>query len=137
MVRRFVEQEQVRVLGDGPCEQHATLLPAGKTVEQSVGRDARLAKYCLGVGIVVAVLRNACHHHVAHGAFHVGGDFLHHAGNLQASALHNLAAVHAHRSLDYLEQRALAFAVTAYKANAVARLDIKRGVVQERRAAKT
>ena len=33
MAGGFVQQKQVRILSEGPCKEHATLLPAGKAVE--------------------------------------------------------------------------------------------------------
>ena len=141
MVRRLVQQEQVRIARHGPREQHAALLATAQAVERSVGSDARLSKNGFGMAIAhgivrMTVPRHARHHNIADGPVQVRGNLLHHAGDLESGLLYDFARVRFHLARKHLEQRALALAVTAYKANAVTRLDVERDIVQERRAAK-
>ena len=130
MVCRLVQQQQVRVLRDGPCKEHATLLSAAQAVVQSVARDARLAEDGLGMGIVVAAaLPN---HHIADSPLDVCRNFLNHAAHAEPRLFHNLARLSLHLATKHLEQCTLAFAVTADKAYPVARLDVERHVVEQR-----
>ena len=139
VVSRFIEEQQVGVLRDGPCKKHATLLPAAQAVVQSVVRDARLSENRFGMGIVVAVFAaiprrrtsdsDFSHHHVAYRPFDMRGDFLNHARNPEARPLDNFTRLRFHFASEDLQKSALAFPITAHQANPVARLDIKRNIV--------
>ena len=138
MVRRFVQQEQVRIARNSPCKEHATLLSTRKAVERSVRRNPRLSQDGFGVAVAHGSVRtaNARHHHVAHRPFQVGRNFLYHPGNLEPRLFDDIAGVRFHLAGEHLQQGALAFAIATYQADTVARLDIERDIVQKGRTAK-
>ena len=75
---------------------------------------------------------NTRHHHVADSPFDVRGNFLDHAAHAEPRLFHDIARLRLHLARKHLEERALAFAIAADKANPVAGLDVERHVVQQR-----
>ena len=102
MVRGFVQQQQVRVLGERLRKKSAAFLATAQTVIKSLRINPRFAQNRLGMSIVGAVLHNPRHDHIADRALDMGRNFLNHARNPQPGLLDNLAGLHLHLGREHL-----------------------------------
>ena len=59
-------------------------------------------------------------------------DFLNHTRNPEPGFFYDVARLGLHLTAKHLKQRALALAIAANQANAVARLDVERHIVEQR-----
>ena len=107
-------------------------MPTAQVVVQGGRIDTRLAKNCLGMGVVRTVRNHSSHHYIADRPFDVRRDFLNHARNPEPRFFYDVARLGLHLTAKHLEQRALALAIAADQANAVASLDVERHVVEQR-----
>ena len=150
MVRRLVEQEQIRIFGDGTRKKHTAFLATAQAVVRSIRINASFAQNSFGSRIVDSIVQNFLrnhgtathhgdtpHHDIANRPVEVRRNFLNHAAHTESRLFHDFAGIRLHLARQHFQKRTFAFAITAHKANAVARLDIERDIIQKRRTAKT
>ena len=134
VVGRFIEQEQVRFLGDCLCKKNAAFLTARKGVVKGFRIDARFSENVFAGGVP---FRSIPDHNIADSAFDVGGDFLNQSGDSQAVLADDFARIRFHFARDDFEKGAFSFSVTAHETNAFAFVDVERHGIEKRRVAKT
>ena len=140
MVRRLVEQEQIRFLRQQPREMRAHHPAAGKLARRTVvirQLEAEAVENLLGLGDELPVVLVFVRHGDVEDAFVAGGfAFLRQIAGARAADERHVARVRLLLAEDDFEQSVFARAVRPDDGNAVARHDVQRNVVKQFASAK-
>ena len=136
MVRRLIEQEQIRLPGQRPGQQHAAFQSAGKRGERGLGRQLHFGQQILQPHIDLPILlvpgrRNPTPHHREHRSLHPLRNFLIQTGHDRAGRTKNLPRARPLLPGDQPHQAGFAAAIAPQQGHPFAPLDRKIGPVEE------
>ena len=139
MVRRLIEQQQLRLLHQSARQQHATLLSRRQCRELMIHRQPHALEQPLDAVVALPVIMHFVRatlalDHGAHRALQSRRHFLPKTGENRAGLAENLADIRVQFARDDLHQRGLARTVTADETYAFAAVNLEIDLIEQRRA---
>ena len=136
MIGRLVEQQQIRLADQGARQQHAPLPAAGQRVDNRIGRQRQARHHHVGLVlalplIVLVELAEAFADHGRNRSVRRQRHVLDEPGDPHAGLAQHHAGIRRQIAAENLQQRRLAAAVAADHRNALPRIDLEVGFIEQ------